>query len=171
VGTARSLHHHRPHPPPPIIIIHSHIPSFPPSFPITHHALQLIKDGFVIKKPQVVHSRSRFLARLEAKRKGRHTGMMADHTQKEREGGREGGRGVCFVIRTNHRQWEGLLPSLCPFPLRGGGPRAGEAAPFFPLFARGGCGEGVSPAKRRHEKEALHRAWWHFFKTPTAALY
>jgi len=36
----------------------------------------LIKDGFVIKKPQVVHSRSRFLARLEAKRKGRHTGMQ-----------------------------------------------------------------------------------------------
>ncbi|GAB5036243.1 60s ribosomal protein [Nannochloropsis oceanica] len=35
---------------------------------------KLIKDGFVIKKPQVVHSRSRFQARLEAKRKGRHTG-------------------------------------------------------------------------------------------------
>jgi hypothetical protein len=30
----------------------------------------------VIKKPQVVHSRARFLARLEAKRKGRHTGAL-----------------------------------------------------------------------------------------------
>lgn len=28
----------------------------------------------MIKKPQVVHSRARFTARLEAKRKGRHTG-------------------------------------------------------------------------------------------------
>ncbi len=36
--------------------------------------MQLIKDGFVIKKPQVVHSRSRVLRQLEAKRKGRHTG-------------------------------------------------------------------------------------------------
>ena len=35
---------------------------------------QLVKDGFVLKKPQVVHSRARFLTRLEAKRKGRHTG-------------------------------------------------------------------------------------------------
>ena len=36
--------------------------------------LQLIKDGFVIRKPQVVHSRSRVMRYLEAKRKGRHTG-------------------------------------------------------------------------------------------------
>mmetsp|Transcript_37670 Transcript_37670/g.64933 ORF Transcript_37670/g.64933 Transcript_37670/m.64933 type:complete len:196 (-) Transcript_37670:158-745(-) len=35
---------------------------------------KLIKDGFVIKKPQVVHSRSRVMRHLEAKRKGRHTG-------------------------------------------------------------------------------------------------
>jgi large subunit ribosomal protein L19e len=35
---------------------------------------KLIKDGFVIKKPQVVHSRSRVQRMLEAKRKGRHTG-------------------------------------------------------------------------------------------------
>lgn len=35
---------------------------------------KLIKDGFVIRKPVVVHSRSRVLRRLEAKRKGRHTG-------------------------------------------------------------------------------------------------
>lgn len=35
---------------------------------------KLVKDGLVIKKPEVVHSRSRFLRRAEAKRKGRHTG-------------------------------------------------------------------------------------------------
>ena len=35
---------------------------------------KLIKDGLVIKKPQVVHSRSRVMRHLEAKRKGRHTG-------------------------------------------------------------------------------------------------
>jgi len=35
---------------------------------------KLIKDGFVIKKPQVVHSRSRVQRHLEAVRKGRHTG-------------------------------------------------------------------------------------------------
>jgi large subunit ribosomal protein L19e len=34
----------------------------------------LVKDGFVIKKPTVVHSRSRHLRHLEAKSKGRHTG-------------------------------------------------------------------------------------------------
>jgi len=36
---------------------------------------KLVKDGLVIKKPQVIHSRSRFLRRNEAKRKGRHTGI------------------------------------------------------------------------------------------------
>ena len=35
---------------------------------------KLVKDGFVIKKPHVIHSRSRFHRRLAAKRKGRHTG-------------------------------------------------------------------------------------------------
>lgn len=35
---------------------------------------KLIKDGFVFKKPQVVHSRSRVMRHLDAKRKGRHTG-------------------------------------------------------------------------------------------------
>ncbi len=29
----------------------------------------------------------------------------------------------------------------------------------------------MSPAKKRHEKEALHRAWWLFVKTLTATLY
>ena len=35
---------------------------------------KLVKDGFVIKKPTVIHSRSRFHRRLAAKRKGRHSG-------------------------------------------------------------------------------------------------
>lgn len=35
----------------------------------------LVKDGLIIRKPEVVHSRSRFLDRLAAKRKGRHSGI------------------------------------------------------------------------------------------------
>merc|ERR1712190_585523 len=35
---------------------------------------KLVKDGFVIRKPQKVHSRFRANAWAEAKRKGRHTG-------------------------------------------------------------------------------------------------
>jgi large subunit ribosomal protein L19e len=35
---------------------------------------KLIKDGFVIRKPAVIHSRSRVNHREEAKAKGRHTG-------------------------------------------------------------------------------------------------
>ena len=35
---------------------------------------KLNKDGFIIRKPVIVHSRSRIKARLEAKAKGRHTG-------------------------------------------------------------------------------------------------
>ena len=35
---------------------------------------KLVKDGFVIKKPQQIHSRARVRTKLEAKRKGRHTG-------------------------------------------------------------------------------------------------
>ena len=38
---------------------------------------KLIKDGFVIRKPDVVHSRSRALRRKERKSKGRHTGASA----------------------------------------------------------------------------------------------
>merc|ERR1712151_742972 len=44
---------------------------------------KLIKDGYVIKKPAVVHSRSRANKNMEAKRKGRHTG------QGKRKGTRE----------------------------------------------------------------------------------
>lgn len=36
---------------------------------------KLIKDGFVIRKPVVVHSRARVNRHLDAKRKGRHTGL------------------------------------------------------------------------------------------------
>jgi len=35
---------------------------------------KLVKDGFIIKKPQLIHSRARVRIRNEAKRKGRHTG-------------------------------------------------------------------------------------------------
>merc|ERR1711918_326872 len=35
---------------------------------------KLVKDGFVIRKPQRIHSRSRTLRGLAAKRLGRHTG-------------------------------------------------------------------------------------------------
>jgi len=35
---------------------------------------KLVKDGLIIRKPQVMHSRSRTRARLVAKRKGRHSG-------------------------------------------------------------------------------------------------
>ena len=36
---------------------------------------KLVKDGFIIRKPQVVHSRARVRKYHEAKRKGRHTGI------------------------------------------------------------------------------------------------
>lgn len=35
---------------------------------------KLVKDGFVIRKPTKIHSRSRARAMAEAKAKGRHTG-------------------------------------------------------------------------------------------------
>ena len=37
---------------------------------------RLAKDGLIIKKPTVVHSRARVALRNEAKRKGRHTGTF-----------------------------------------------------------------------------------------------
>merc|ERR1712031_27277 len=40
---------------------------------------KLIKDGLIIKKPTVVHSRARTRANLEAKRKGRHKGFGKRH--------------------------------------------------------------------------------------------
>ena len=38
------------------------------------NVLKLKKDGLIMKKPYVVHSRARVTLRNEAKRKGRHTG-------------------------------------------------------------------------------------------------
>ena len=35
---------------------------------------KLVKDGFVIRKPNVIHSKSRHQRHMEAKAKGRHTG-------------------------------------------------------------------------------------------------
>eukprot|EP00882_Tetradesmus_deserticola_P017656 GHRQ01018919.1.p1 GENE.GHRQ01018919.1~~GHRQ01018919.1.p1 ORF type:complete len:153 (-),score=39.74 GHRQ01018919.1:45-449(-) len=35
---------------------------------------KLVKDGFVIRKPQTIHSRARARRQAEAKAKGRHTG-------------------------------------------------------------------------------------------------
>ena len=46
---------------------------------------KLIKDGLIIRKPQIIHSRSRVKRALEAKRKGRHSG---------KEGGRRERREV-----------------------------------------------------------------------------
>lgn len=37
---------------------------------------KLVKDGLIIRKPHVIHSRSRVKRALEAKRKGRHSGML-----------------------------------------------------------------------------------------------
>jgi hypothetical protein len=39
----------------------------------------LHRDGLIIKKPTVVHSRARVALRNEAKRKGRHTGTLLDY--------------------------------------------------------------------------------------------
>merc|ERR1711937_1130209 len=44
---------------------------------------KLIKDDFVIKKPNVIHSRDRVRRRLVAKRKGRHTGTGKRHGTKD----------------------------------------------------------------------------------------
>jgi hypothetical protein len=38
---------------------------------------KLIKDGFIIRKPAIIHSRSRARTSAEAKSKGRHTGYGA----------------------------------------------------------------------------------------------
>jgi len=44
---------------------------------------KLVKDGFVIKKPPVIHSRARVRRNLAAKRKGRHTGPGKRHGTRE----------------------------------------------------------------------------------------
>ena len=49
---------------------------------------RLQKDGLIMKKPAVVHSRSRVTARLEAKRKGRHTGKSNQSNKNIHDSGR-----------------------------------------------------------------------------------
>merc|ERR1712039_154259 len=44
---------------------------------------KLIKDGLIIRKPQVIHSRDRVRKNLAAKRKGRHTGTGKRRGTKE----------------------------------------------------------------------------------------
>jgi len=44
---------------------------------------KLIKDGYVIRKPNAIHSRARINQRNEAKRKGRHTGFGKRHGTRE----------------------------------------------------------------------------------------
>jgi len=44
---------------------------------------KLIKDGYVIRKPNTIHSRARINARNEAKRKGCHTGTGKRHGTRE----------------------------------------------------------------------------------------
>lgn len=39
---------------------------------------KLVKNGLVIRKPQVIHSKARHQRHMEAKAKGRHTGMSSD---------------------------------------------------------------------------------------------
>jgi large subunit ribosomal protein L19e len=41
------------------------------------NVLKLQRDGLIMKKPSVVHSRARVQLRNEAKRKGRHTGTFS----------------------------------------------------------------------------------------------
>lgn len=41
------------------------------------NVVKLYKDGMIMKKPEVVHSRARVQVRNEAKRKGRHTGTFS----------------------------------------------------------------------------------------------
>lgn len=63
------------HPSPPSFPLLPCLPSS--SLPVCYagqNVRKLIKDGLIIKKPQVIHSRSRVLRALEAKRKGRHRG-------------------------------------------------------------------------------------------------
>lgn len=42
--------------------------------PAGQNVRKLIKDGFIIRKPEKIHSRARARAAAEAKAKGRHTG-------------------------------------------------------------------------------------------------
>ncbi|KAG1371287.1 Phospholipase D zeta 2 [Cocos nucifera] len=64
--------------------VRGHLVSFPldfmcnedlrPVFNESQNIRKLVKDGFIIRKPMKIHSRSRARRALEAKRKGRHSG-------------------------------------------------------------------------------------------------
>lgn len=49
-------------------------PPFPHPAPAGQNIRKLVKDGFVIKKPEAIHSRARARLSAVAKSKGRHTG-------------------------------------------------------------------------------------------------
>lgn len=50
--------------------------------PAGQNIRKLIKDGLVIRKPTVIHSRARARRQAEAKAKGRHTGYGEQQQQK-----------------------------------------------------------------------------------------
>ena len=86
---------------------------------------KLVKDGFVLAKPQKVHSRARTNAYAEAKRKGRHTGHG------KRKGAKEGRMPVKVLWIRRMRVLRRLLKKYreqkkvrsMPTPGKGGGGR------------------------------------------------
>ncbi|KAJ1501839.1 60S ribosomal protein L19 [Coelomomyces lativittatus] len=48
---------------------------FPLLLSLGHHIRTLIRNGYIVRKPDVAHSRFRVRVRMEAKRKGRHMGI------------------------------------------------------------------------------------------------
>lgn len=57
----------------------SSVPTISFSFPSGQNIRKLVKDGFIIKKPMKIHSRSRARRAHEAKQKGRHSGYGTFH--------------------------------------------------------------------------------------------
>ena len=55
----------------------------PPPPPAGQNIRKLVKDGFVIRKPQKIHSRARARDAAEAKSKGRHMGYGAPCNRKQ----------------------------------------------------------------------------------------
>jgi large subunit ribosomal protein L19e len=53
------------------------------NFPAGQNVRKLIKDGFVIRKPEAIHSRARARLSAEAKAKGRHSGHGRRHGTRE----------------------------------------------------------------------------------------
>ncbi len=61
---------------------------------------KLIKDGYVIRKPQKIHSRARARLSAEAKAKGRHTGYGAHFSALRTSTQHCGGVAWVWVVRT-----------------------------------------------------------------------